>query len=140
MSVKETSIDDEAEGRPPGRDERPGQLTQVTRAMLRGQNTQVFGVYPGPIDTRMAEVLTLEKASPADTAQAIVAGIIAGNEEIFPDKMSQGAGPAFFSPTRLYFEPWHGHSNHCDDWHHGTRQPRCTHFWYRATMPCSMLA
>jgi NAD(P)-dependent dehydrogenase (short-subunit alcohol dehydrogenase family) len=24
-------------------------LTQVTRAMLRGQNTQVFGVYPGPI-------------------------------------------------------------------------------------------
>ena len=27
----------------------------------------------------------------------------------------RGAGPAFFSPTRLYFEPWHGHSNHCDD-------------------------
>ena len=38
-------------------------LTQVTRAMLRGQNTQVFGVYPGPIDTRMGEVLTVEKAS-----------------------------------------------------------------------------
>src|SRR4029453_2103364 len=68
-------------------------LTQVTRAMLRGQNTQVFGVYPGPIDTKMGEVLTLEKASPADAARAIVAGIIAGNEEIFPDKMSQGAGP-----------------------------------------------
>ena len=24
----------------------------------------------------------------------------------------RGAGPPFFSPTRLYFEPWHGHSNH----------------------------
>src|SRR5207253_8796202 len=60
-------------------------LTQVTRAMLRGQNTQVFGVYPGPIDTKMGEVLTLEKASPADAARAIVAGIIAGDEEIFPD-------------------------------------------------------
>jgi NAD(P)-dependent dehydrogenase (short-subunit alcohol dehydrogenase family) len=36
-------------------------LTQVTRAMLRGQNTHVFGVYPGPIDTRMAEPLPLEK-------------------------------------------------------------------------------
>jgi len=71
-------------------------LTQFTRAMLRGQNTQVFGVYPGPIDTRMGEALTLEKASPADAGRAIVAGIIAGNEEIFPDKMSQGAGPAFF--------------------------------------------
>src|SRR2546426_832197 len=45
-------------------------LTQVTRAMLRGQNTQVFGVYPGPIDTKMGEVLTLEKASPADAGLA----------------------------------------------------------------------
>src|SRR6516225_1623991 len=26
----------------------------------------------------------------------------------------QGAGPACFSPTRLYFEPWQGHSNHCE--------------------------
>ena len=68
--------------------------------MLRGQNTQVFGVYPGPIDTKMGEVLTLEKASPADAARAIVAGIIAGNEEIFPDKMSQGTGPAFFADPK----------------------------------------
>jgi hypothetical protein len=60
--------------------------------MLRGQYTQVFGVYPGPIDTKMGEVLTLEKASPAAAARAIVAGIIAGNEEIFPDAMSQGTG------------------------------------------------
>ena len=50
------------------------------------------GVYPGPIDTRMGEALTLEKASPADAARAIVAGIIAGDEEIFPDKMSRGRG------------------------------------------------
>jgi NAD(P)-dependent dehydrogenase (short-subunit alcohol dehydrogenase family) len=75
-------------------------LTQVTRAMLRGQNTQVFGVYPGPIDTRMGEALTAEKASPADAAQAIVAGIIAGDEEIFPDRMSQGTGPAFFTDPK----------------------------------------
>src|SRR5207302_9787673 len=47
----------------------------------------------------------------------------------------RGAGPPFFSPTRLYFEPWHGHSNHCELLHHGTRQPRWTHFWYRATTP-----
>jgi short-subunit dehydrogenase len=75
-------------------------LTQVTRAMLRGQNTQVFGVYPGPIDTRMAEVLPLEKTSPEDAARAIVAGIIAGDEEIFPDKMSQATGPAFFADPK----------------------------------------
>src|SRR2546426_4758418 len=52
----------------------------------------------------------------------------------------RGAGPPFFSPTRLYCEPWHGHSNHCDVWQLGTRQPRCTHFWYRNTYPASMPA
>src|SRR5690606_628871 len=26
--------------------------------------------------------------------------------------MPRGAGPPFFSPTRLYCEPWHPHSNH----------------------------
>jgi hypothetical protein len=68
--------------------------------MLRGQHTQVLGVYPGPIDTRMGAVLTVEKASPADAARAIVAGIISGDEEIFPDKVSQGAGPAFFADPK----------------------------------------
>ena len=50
--------------------------------------------------TKMGEALPLEKASPADAARAIVAGIIAGNEEIFPDNMSQGAGPAFFADPK----------------------------------------
>ena len=69
-------------------------LTQVTRAMLRGQNTQVFGVYPGPIDTRMGEVLTLEKASPAEAALAIVAGMHRGRRGDLPrqDESGNGAG------------------------------------------------
>jgi hypothetical protein len=33
----------------------------------------------------------------ADAARAIVAGIIAGDEEIFPDRMSQGTGSAFIA-------------------------------------------
>ena len=57
-------------------------------------------MYPGPIDTKMGEVMTIEKASLADAARAIVAGIIAGDEEIFPDKMSQGTGPAFFADPK----------------------------------------
>src|SRR5512146_500207 len=52
----------------------------------------------------------------------------------------RGAGPAFFSPTRLYCEPWQGHSNHWLVLHSGTRQPRCGHFWYSATSPASMPA
>lgn len=72
-------------------------LTQATRTMLKGQGTQVFGVYPGPIDTRMAEGVPFDKTSPADAARAIVAGIEAGVEEIFPDPMSQGMGAGYFA-------------------------------------------
>lgn len=70
-------------------------LTQATRAMLKSQGTQVFGVYPGPIDTRMAADVQMDKASPADTARAIVAGIEAGAEEIFPDPVSMNIGAAY---------------------------------------------
>lgn len=77
-------------------------LTQATRMMLKGQGTQVLGVYPGPIDTRMAEDIPFEKTSPADAALAIVAGIEAGTEEIFPDPMSQGMGAGYLaSPKAL---------------------------------------
>lgn len=77
-------------------------LTQATRMMLKGQGTQVFGVYPGPIDTRMAEDIPFEKTSPADAARAIVAGIESGREEIFPDPMSQGMGAVYLaSPKAL---------------------------------------
>jgi NAD(P)-dependent dehydrogenase (short-subunit alcohol dehydrogenase family) len=75
-------------------------LTQTTRAMLREQGTQVFGVYPGPIDTRMAEGLPAEKTSAADAARAIVAGIVAGTEEIFPDAVSQQVGSAFLADPK----------------------------------------
>lgn len=77
-------------------------LTQATRAMLKDQGTRVFGVYPGPIDTRMAKDVPFDKTSPADAARAIVAGIEAGHEEIFPDPMSQGMGAAYLaSPKAL---------------------------------------
>lgn len=75
-------------------------LTQSTRALLRAQGTQVFGVYPGPIDTRMAESLPYDKTSPEDAARAILRGIEAGDEDIFPDPMSQGIGTAFFADPK----------------------------------------
>jgi NAD(P)-dependent dehydrogenase (short-subunit alcohol dehydrogenase family) len=75
-------------------------LTQAARFMLKSQGTQVFGVYPGPIDTRMAEDIPFDKTSPADAARAIVAGIEAGTEEIFPDPMSKEMGTAFLADPK----------------------------------------
>jgi NAD(P)-dependent dehydrogenase (short-subunit alcohol dehydrogenase family) len=77
-------------------------LTQATRMMLAPQETFVAGVYPGPIDTDMAREIPLEKASPAATAVAILDGLEAGAEEIFPDPMSQQIGELFLrSPKAL---------------------------------------
>ena len=70
-------------------------LTQATRMMLAAQGTFVAGVYPGPIDTDMAREIQLEKASPADTAVAILEGLEAGTEEIFPDPFSQQIGALY---------------------------------------------
>jgi NAD(P)-dependent dehydrogenase (short-subunit alcohol dehydrogenase family) len=60
-------------------------LTQAARALLRAQGTAVVGVYPGPVDTDMSRELAEPKASPRDVAFAILDGLDAGHEDIFPD-------------------------------------------------------
>jgi NAD(P)-dependent dehydrogenase (short-subunit alcohol dehydrogenase family) len=75
-------------------------LTQATRMLLAAQGTRVFGVYPGPIDTRMADQIEMPKTSPAACARAIVEGIEAGAEEIFPDAMSQGLGSTYLASPK----------------------------------------
>jgi NAD(P)-dependent dehydrogenase (short-subunit alcohol dehydrogenase family) len=77
-------------------------LTQTTRMALAAQGTFVAGVYPGPIDTDMARGVPFDKSSPADAAQAILDGLEAGSEEIFPDPMSRQTGELFLqSPKAL---------------------------------------
>jgi NAD(P)-dependent dehydrogenase (short-subunit alcohol dehydrogenase family) len=66
--------------------------TQSMRSELKGKNIDVFGIFPGPIDTDMARDFPIAKASPESTARAIVAQMMEGKEDIFPDPMSQQAG------------------------------------------------
>ena len=75
-------------------------LTQATRASLQGQGTYVAGVYPGPIDTDMAKVIEMEKATPAEAAAAILDGLEAGDEEIFPDPMSRQVGAQYLASPK----------------------------------------
>jgi short-subunit dehydrogenase len=64
-------------------------FTQGLRGVLAKQNTKVIGVYPGPVATRATEGLEMPMADANDVAKEIVAGIIAEQEEIFPDKMAK---------------------------------------------------
>jgi NAD(P)-dependent dehydrogenase (short-subunit alcohol dehydrogenase family) len=64
-------------------------VTQSLRALLAGRGVSVHAVLPGPIDTDMVRALDIPKASPEDVARAIVDGLERGEEDVFPDPMSQ---------------------------------------------------
>jgi NAD(P)-dependent dehydrogenase (short-subunit alcohol dehydrogenase family) len=64
-------------------------LSQSLRALLAGRGVSVHIVLPGPIDTDMTRNLDIPKASPESTARAIFDGVEKGDEEIFPDPMSE---------------------------------------------------
>ena len=69
-------------------------LTQSLRALLAGQGVSVHAVLPGPIDTDMVRDLDIPKAAPESVARAVFDGLEHGDDEIFPDPMSDLlAGP-----------------------------------------------
>ena len=49
----------------------------------------MIGVYPGPTDTEMADVLTLPKVASSVVAEALLDALERGVEDVFPDPMSQ---------------------------------------------------
>ena len=63
-------------------------LTQSIRAELSSHGVAVFGIYPGPIDTDMADGLDLKKESPANAAVRIFDGIEQGIEDITTDSFA----------------------------------------------------
>lgn len=78
-------------------------VTQALRPELRARRIELLAVLPGPIDTDMVRALPMPKASPADTARGVVAGIARGDEEIFPDPMAQQMG-ALWNKSHKEFE------------------------------------
>jgi NAD(P)-dependent dehydrogenase (short-subunit alcohol dehydrogenase family) len=78
----------------------PHSLTQAARVLLGAQGTSVFGVYAGPVDTDMTRGFELPKTSPRDVAFAILDGIEAGREDIFPDPFAVDFGRQFESSPK----------------------------------------
>lgn len=64
-------------------------LTQSLRALLAGQGVRVHAVLTGPVDTDMSRGLEIPKASPESVARAIFDGVEEGDEDIFPDPVSE---------------------------------------------------
>ncbi|BCR04891.1 oxidoreductase [Desulfuromonas versatilis] len=64
-------------------------LLQGLRGELAARQVRVFAVYPGPVETRMTSGQKIPKTSPAQLANAILTGLENGDEDIFPDPLSQ---------------------------------------------------
>ena len=64
-------------------------LSQSLRALLAGQGVRVHAVLTGPVDTEMSRGLDAPKASAESVAQGILDGVEKGDEDIFPDPMSE---------------------------------------------------
>jgi len=64
-------------------------MTQAVRAQAAGMGISVHGVFPGAVDTDMIRAFDMPKASPYDVANAILDGVEAGDEDIFPDPMAR---------------------------------------------------
>jgi NAD(P)-dependent dehydrogenase (short-subunit alcohol dehydrogenase family) len=64
-------------------------LSQSLRALLAGRGVSVHAVLPGPVDTDMSRGFEVPKASPESVARAIFDGVEKGEDDIFPDPMSQ---------------------------------------------------
>jgi NAD(P)-dependent dehydrogenase (short-subunit alcohol dehydrogenase family) len=64
-------------------------ITQSLRALLASQGVKVHAVVLGPIDTDMNRGFNIPKASPESAARGIFDGLEKGEEDIFPDPVSQ---------------------------------------------------
>ncbi|WP_368563244.1 SDR family NAD(P)-dependent oxidoreductase [Pseudoxanthomonas sp. UTMC 1351] len=64
-------------------------MSQALRALLASRGVSVHVALPGPMDTDMTRDLDIPKASPESAARAIFDGVEKGEEEIFPDPMSE---------------------------------------------------
>jgi short-subunit dehydrogenase len=70
-------------------------LTRTLRAELKGRGVQVLGVLPVQVDTVMGAALPEPRLTPEEVASATLDALEAGEEEVFPGALSQGAAEAF---------------------------------------------
>ena len=72
-------------------------LSLSLRALLSGRGVTVHAVLTGPVDTDMTRGFDIPKASPESVARGIFDGVENGEEEIFPDPMSQAMAESWRS-------------------------------------------
>ena len=72
-------------------------MTQSLRVLLAARGVRVHAVLTGVVDTDMTRGLDIPKAAPDTVARGIFDGVENGQEEIFPDPMSESLAQSWRS-------------------------------------------
>jgi NAD(P)-dependent dehydrogenase (short-subunit alcohol dehydrogenase family) len=72
-------------------------LTQSLRAFMAPRGVRVHAVFTGPVDTDMTRALEIPKATPRSVAAAVFDALQRGEEDIFPDPVSQSIAQSWRS-------------------------------------------
>jgi NAD(P)-dependent dehydrogenase (short-subunit alcohol dehydrogenase family) len=72
-------------------------LTQSLRAFLAPQGVRVHAIFTGPVDTEMTRALDIPKATPRSVAAAVFDALQRGEQDIFPDPVSQSIAQGWHS-------------------------------------------
>lgn len=80
-------------------------FTNALRIELRNQNTAVSGLHVSFMDTDMTSGFEMKKTSPQEAAQAALAGIEEGKEEILVDDFTKAVKQSLASEQTIYLNP-----------------------------------
>jgi NAD(P)-dependent dehydrogenase (short-subunit alcohol dehydrogenase family) len=72
-------------------------MTQSLRVLLASRGVHVHAVLTGVVDTDMTKGFDIPKASPETVARGIFDGVDSGQDEIFPDPMSESLAQSWRS-------------------------------------------
>jgi NAD(P)-dependent dehydrogenase (short-subunit alcohol dehydrogenase family) len=75
-------------------------MTQAVRAELRPRGVSVHGVYPAGIGTEMLAHPSIPHSSPEEVAAGILAGVEAGDEDIFPCALSRAESEVWWADPK----------------------------------------
>jgi NAD(P)-dependent dehydrogenase (short-subunit alcohol dehydrogenase family) len=75
-------------------------MTQAVRAELRPRGVGVHGVYPAGIGTDMLAHPSIPHSSPEEVAAGILAGVEAGDEDIFPCALSRAEAAVWWADPK----------------------------------------
>ena len=80
-------------------------LTNTLRHELRAQNTQVLGLHMAFVDTDLTRGIDAPKSTPEQIVERALDALLAGQEEVLADEMTQQVKSGLVAQPPVYLAP-----------------------------------